>query len=95
MRERASGLYETFPFFLSKLVIEAPLGCFFSLILSSIVYFMAGLVDDAEHFFIFYATIAILNLLALSLFNAIGSGAPNAKVAQIFAPMLVCPFLKN
>ena len=92
-RERASGFYSTLPYFLAKSFTEIPLLFFFPLITASILYFMAGLQEDAGKFAIFYLSLCMVTNVASSLFIAVGSVSPSLKVANIFAPVTVVLFL--
>ena len=42
-REHAAGFYKVWPYFLSRVLFETPLNCFFPLLYSAIIYFLAGL----------------------------------------------------
>lgn len=55
--------------------------------LCCIVYWMANLYPDAQHFFIFSSAVIVHALTALSLFVFVGAATPNPSLALILAPV--------
>eukprot|EP00042_Codosiga_hollandica_P052964 m.680822 g.680822 ORF g.680822 m.680822 type:complete len:401 (+) comp58597_c2_seq3:1186-2388(+) len=91
-RERASGLYETMPFFLAKVSVEIPFIFGFVAINACILYFMVDLQLDAGKFFLYYVASGVCGMVAISLFTFFGAFAKDIKVAQILAPISVTLF---
>jgi len=92
-RERASGLYGVFPYFIAKLLTEVPIIVLYPVIFSSITYWMIGLQKDPLRFVMFCTTLIAEVFTTSSLFVAVGSIAPNQAIAQILAPISLVLFM--
>lgn len=92
LREYAENLYGALPYFISKILIEAPLLLSIALTTTIIVYFGIGLRADAVGFFGFFFTLVNLIFYASSLGYFFGTiftapGSSNLVTSQILMPL--------
>ncbi|CDW89923.1 abc transporter family protein [Stylonychia lemnae] len=92
LREYAENLYGAFPYYASKIIIEAPLQMIMALTTTSIVYFGIGLRAEPECFFAFFFTLMNLIFYAASLGYLFGTiftapGSSNLVSSQILMPL--------
>lgn len=85
-RERAAGVYDTLPYFLSRLIVDVPMQIVLPVLFTVIFYWMAGLNPIAGRFFILLGIMIMNSLCAGALFSLIGSLAPNVDVANVMVP---------
>eukprot|EP00667_Euglena_gracilis_P001974 EG_transcript_1975 len=92
-REHANGLYNIFPYYISKFASELPFQILLPVLFSSIFYWLVGLNPGVGQFFIFMAIIILLNVTACSLGIWISALAPSVSVALALAPAVMLPFI--
>jgi ABC-type multidrug transport system ATPase subunit len=92
-RERRTDMYSTGAYFVSKFASEFFFNSLVPLIFCLIVYFLVGLKDTAEAFFIFYAANLLMSHAAQSTGLLIGSAVPNAEAAVSLAPVTIVPLM--
>eukprot|EP01126_Amoeba_proteus_P027057 TRINITY_DN2681_c0_g1_i9.p1 TRINITY_DN2681_c0_g1~~TRINITY_DN2681_c0_g1_i9.p1 ORF type:complete len:518 (-),score=101.00 TRINITY_DN2681_c0_g1_i9:59-1612(-) len=92
-RDRSSGLYGAFSYFIAKFLTELPPLILYTTVLGSIVYWMVGFNPLVDRFFIYLATVITEALLCSSLFVFIGAVSPNMQIAQILAPISLVLFM--
>ncbi|KAF0720517.1 Aste57867_236 [Aphanomyces stellatus] len=80
-RERASGMYATFPYALVFGLVEVPYVLVNSLVFSSIFYFMIDLKPDAAAFLWFYIYYCLYNLFATYLGQLLVAVLPDLRSA--------------
>jgi len=93
IREHATGAYGTLSYYLARVLSDLPFMLFFPCVFSAIVYWMCGLNNQADKFFIFYAALALSSLSAQSLGLMLSCGAPNANMAMVALPVLFIPLM--
>lgn len=83
-RERSSGAYGTFVYFISTSIAEIPLLFFNSIIFGVIAILMTGLEKDRSfsHFMFIQLILLLISLVAESLCMAINSATPSFNVAN-------------
>jgi hypothetical protein len=91
-RERASGSYAAFPYFMSRVVVDTPKDLLQIILYCIIMYWMAELNPGVTRFFTFIAICVCSALVAGSLFALIGSLAPNVTVGNILVPVITVFF---
>ena len=97
-KEEASGLYNLFPYFLSKQIAIFPLHIIIPIIMAVGVYWVTGLTDTAEQFFIFSKIYTAL-IMVISSFTGASYGFlggiifPTPKEADQGAPILIVPWM--
>jgi ABC-type multidrug transport system permease subunit len=91
-RERASGTYAAFPYFMARVVVDTPKDLLQIVLFCVIMYWMAELNPRADRFFIFIAVCLCNALVAGSLYALIGSLAPNVTVGNILVPTVTVFF---
>jgi ABC-type multidrug transport system ATPase subunit/ABC-type multidrug transport system permease subunit len=85
-KERANGCYRVSAYYLSKALSDLiPLRIIMPLIFGTIVYWMAGLRPDAEHFMKFLIVFLLVSLTAASLVYVISVSVPSVTVGNIVA----------
>eukprot|EP00667_Euglena_gracilis_P001372 EG_transcript_1372 len=92
-REHRNGLYNIFPYYLSKFASELPFQILLPMIFSSIFYWLVNLNPGVGQFFLFMGIIILLNVTACSLGIWISAMAPSVSVALALAPALMLPFI--
>eukprot|EP00178_Gracilaria_changii_P026509 TRINITY_DN815_c0_g1_i2.p1 TRINITY_DN815_c0_g1~~TRINITY_DN815_c0_g1_i2.p1 ORF type:complete len:645 (+),score=141.24 TRINITY_DN815_c0_g1_i2:205-2139(+) len=88
-RERASNMYRTSSYYLSKTVTDLPKSLFFNSLFSVIVYWMVGLKPTAGAFFIFLLVVFLTTVLAESLAIAVSILAGDAQTAAGIIPVFI------
>ncbi|KAI8994417.1 ABC-2 type transporter-domain-containing protein [Gaertneriomyces semiglobifer] len=92
-RERAAGSYSASAAYISRLLSSIPL-LYISLILLCVPgYWMIGFQANANNFFIYLLTVAVLTFTSLCLGACIGSAAPNFRMAALIVPLLTVLFV--
>eukprot|EP00667_Euglena_gracilis_P002661 EG_transcript_2666 len=92
-RESANGMYNIFPYFVSKLVADLPFQILLPVVYSSIFYWLVNLNPGVDRFFIFMGLIISLNVTSCSFGLWISAMAPSVSVAMALTPALMLPFM--
>jgi uncharacterized membrane protein (DUF485 family) len=92
-RERRTGAYSVAPYFLSKLVAEAPLAAVFPCLTGAIIYQLCGLNSAPGRFAKFLAILTVESFAATALGMAVGSWAPSVEAAIAIAPSVMVIFI--
>lgn len=88
-RERASNMYRTSSYFLSKTATDLPKTLFFNTLFSIIVYWMVGFKETAAAFFIFVLIIFLTSVLSESLAIAVSIMTGDAQTAAGIIPVFI------
>ena len=88
-KENAANYYGVTAYFLGKNFAELPLDIVVPILFSVIVYWMTGLQQQADKFFIFTAAIILCGLCSQGLGLAIASVAPTQIFADILSPLIM------
>lgn len=88
-RERASNMYRTSSYFLSKTATDLPKTLFFNTLFSIIVYWMVGFKQTAGAFFIFILVIFLTSVLSESLAIAVSIMTGDAQTAAGIIPVFI------
>eukprot|EP00737_Agarophyton_chilense_P000791 gb/GEZJ01000879.1/.p1 GENE.gb/GEZJ01000879.1/~~gb/GEZJ01000879.1/.p1 ORF type:complete len:663 (-),score=109.89 gb/GEZJ01000879.1/:2916-4904(-) len=88
-RERASNMYRTSSYYLSKTVTDMPKTLFFNALFSLIVYWMVGFKQTAGAFFIFLLVVFLTSFLAESLAISVSILAGDAQTAAGIIPVFI------
>ena len=91
LREHASNLYGVFPYFLGKSLVETPVGLFFNIIYSLIVYYIVGLRSNAQYYFTFVCIYACLVFVAQGMGLCFGCAFSNFSTAMVVTQFSVMP----
>lgn len=91
LREHANKLYGVLPYFLSKNLIESPIGLLVTFLYGAIVYFLINLRPGAEYFFTFLCNFTALAFLAQSMGFVFGTGFSDLNTALIITNFSVLP----
>lgn len=81
-REQASGAYRPLSYLVSIIVTELPISLLTSLLLSTLTYWLAGLVSSASHFFFFAWIVFLYGSLTMAFVIFLSLAAPNGEIAQ-------------
>jgi len=94
--EREKGMYSMAPYFLSKVVAEAPLNAMVSALSGACLYPMVGLNPAPGKFEKFVTTLVLEGLASSALGLVLGAVAPSTDVAlAMFPPILVLMLVFN
>jgi len=92
-REQASGMYRPISFFIGRTVAETPQHVMFTVILSSISYWMFGLQNDGDKFLVFLATTVSLVVSASGLLLALSAAAKDIEQSNLLATLFILLFM--
>ncbi|EAL71957.1 ABC transporter G family protein [Dictyostelium discoideum AX4] len=96
LKDRASGVYDTLPFFLAKSFMDACIAVLLPMVTATIVYWMTNQRVDpfysAAPFFRFVLMLVLASQTCLSLGVLISSSVPNVQVGTAVAPLIVILF---
>ncbi|RLN10353.1 hypothetical protein BBJ28_00017641 [Nothophytophthora sp. Chile5] len=81
-KQRAANFYRSAAFAIANSLALIPQAIFESVIFGSLVYWMAGFVADAGHYFIFLALLVMTNLVFASWFFCLTAMSPNFNIAK-------------
>jgi ABC-type multidrug transport system permease subunit len=88
-REQAAGAYHPFTFLLALITTELPITLLTSAILSTLVYWIAGLTATASQFFFFAWIMFIFGTLNMAYVVLLSLASPNGEVAQALVGMFI------
>uniref|UniRef100_A0A7S0NXL9 ABC transporter domain-containing protein n=1 Tax=Calcidiscus leptoporus TaxID=127549 RepID=A0A7S0NXL9_9EUKA len=92
-RERNAQAYAVLPYYAAKWLAEFPFVAMGPILFSCILYWLIGLVPEADNFFIFMGIVVTTNACAVSLGMFISSFASTVEQAGALAPLVVIVFL--
>ncbi|KAJ3146553.1 ATP-binding cassette sub- G member 2 [Geranomyces michiganensis] len=93
LRERSAGSYRVSTFYTAKAVTTLVPNLVYSMVASTILYWMVGLVPDAGKFFIWLLTNALEIGAAVAFGFVISSAVPTVQLAMAVGPLIVVTFL--
>ncbi|XP_065827732.1 protein white-like isoform X3 [Oscarella lobularis] len=93
LREHRSRLYRPLVFYLAKSIADTPFVVIQVLVFSAVSYFMIGLHDGADRFFLFFSLCVIIAMVSLSLGYLVSASVPSVSVALAIGPVSFIPFL--
>jgi hypothetical protein len=93
IRDQQSGAYSTALFYITMTIAELPLQILAVLIQAVIVYWMSGLVREADNFFLFYAILLALNQVGVGIGYTISAAFDSYIVASAVTPMIIIPLM--
>ncbi|XP_045114554.1 protein white-like [Portunus trituberculatus] len=88
LREHHNGMYRPDVYFLSKNIVHAPIFTFYSILYTSIYYFLVGLTPELDRFLICLLTGVLITWCAISFGYFLSCLAPTINVALL----LLSPF---
>jgi ABC-type multidrug transport system ATPase subunit len=92
-RETSSGLYNTLPYFLAKVIAELPINILAPFVFASIIYPMMGLRSGFEAFFVFLGILIILCQIPYAVGLVIAVAAKDQAVALNLQPLVMLPVM--
>ncbi|KAN0027418.1 hypothetical protein ACTFIU_010367 [Dictyostelium citrinum] len=96
LKDRASGVYDTLPFFLAKSFMDACIAVLLPMVTATIVYWMTNQrvypFYSAAPFFRFVLMLVLASQTCLSLGVLISSSVPSVQVGTAVAPLIVILF---
>ncbi|KAF8456119.1 ABC-2 type transporter-domain-containing protein [Kalaharituber pfeilii] len=92
-RERSTGAYRVSTFYLSRYLIEIPLGLLSRLTMFVMVYWICGFRPEAWAFFIYIGINFLTVIFSISMGLFVGSTSKNLAVVQAVTPTLNVVFL--
>ena len=92
-RERRSGSYSVFPYFVAKLLAEAPLAAVFPCLAGGIIYKLCGLNNEPGRFGRFLTILTVESFASSALGMLVGSFATSVESAVAVAPSVMVIFI--
>lgn len=93
LKEEGARLYGTGLFYLSRTIVELPFLVLIPLLMAVILYWMVGLYNTAEQFFIFYFIFFLVSFAGNSLGLLLGCAVSDAKLITVLMPVVILPFV--
>ncbi|XP_062517485.1 protein white-like [Corticium candelabrum] len=93
LREHGSRLYRTEIYYVTKHLSDIPFLVILTFIYSVIIYWMVGLREEADKFFIFYGLLLLIANIAMGVGYAISAAATTVPVALAFGPVTIIPMM--
>jgi len=90
-RERSIGMYSTFAYFLSKIIVELPHNIIFPFIQANIVYFLLELQLSAYHWITWCVIFTMLNNVGNALGICLACTFKSLEVTVQIAPVFILP----
>lgn len=91
IREYSSKLYGVVPYYLSKNLVETPIGLSVTFVFCLIVYYIVGLRQDVTNYFIFCCIYICLAFLSQSMGLCFGASFSNLNSALVITQFSVLP----
>jgi len=92
-REHFNGMYRTDVYFIAKQVVDIPLFFVEPMIVTTILYWMAGLNPEPEKFFVSLGIVLLTVQVVLSVGYLLSSITLNVEIALAIGPVVVIPFM--
>jgi len=92
-RERASGLYPLFAFYLATFFVQLPFELIPQCLFATVTYWMVGLRPSAQHYLTFLGIMMLQNLVGIGLGMCLSSCFKKVTMAAEIAPAVVVLFL--
>lgn len=93
LREYGIGLYRVDVYFFCKMVAELPLFVFIPVLFTAVVYFMVGLYESVDAFFICCGVLILVANISVSFGYVISTAANSVNTALAIAPPLLVPLI--
>ncbi|XP_062574757.1 protein white-like [Saccostrea cucullata] len=93
LREYGTGLYSVGVYYISKTLVEIPFLIAIPIIFMSILYWMSGLVHDADAFLVAMGVAIVVANTAASFGYVVSAAAPTVTAAIGIAPAIMIPLL--
>ncbi|ODM98292.1 Protein white [Orchesella cincta] len=93
MREHFNGMYRTDTYYLAKTFAELPVYLILPAIFISISYWMVGLNDDIDRFFIAVGTAVLVANVGSSFGYMASTVTPSFETTMALAPVMITPFM--
>lgn len=93
IREYYAKMYNVFPYYVAKNIVESPINLFLMMIFCIIVYFTAGLRTDADNFFIYFGATMLFTICSQSIAYFMGAVFSSVEQALGTANTVIQPVL--
>ena len=93
IREYSNGAYSVFNYFCSKILVEYPFQIFIPILVAASTYFAVGLQAHFWNFFVFCASLVMVNLCGTNIGLMLSSAFRDVSVALSLAPLFVLPLM--
>ncbi|XP_028399573.1 protein white-like isoform X2 [Dendronephthya gigantea] len=93
LREHKNGMYRTDTYYLAKTLAEVPIFSFAAVLLITICYWMAGLREEADAFFVCVGIGVLIVNTAASYGYAISTMTSSVETATALGPVVMLPLL--
>lgn len=92
-REHGASMYGLPAFYWSKILIEAPMAFVFAFLLSTIIYWLAGMPANAGTFFVSMTLCGLSGVAGMFIGVTLASVFESLQVALSLAPMIIMPLM--
>ncbi|CAF1304874.1 unnamed protein product [Didymodactylos carnosus] len=92
-KEHDDNIYRTFPYYISRFLIELPVFALGTFILATIVYWLTNLYDNVRRYFILMGILILTELVATSAGSIIAVISPTFQVADALVVPIVIPLM--
>jgi len=92
-RERSARAYAVLPYYAAKWLAEFPFVAMGPVLFSCILYWLIGLVPEADNFFVFVGVVVFTNACAISIGMFISSFSGTVEQAGALAPLFIIVLL--
>ncbi|KAJ3075788.1 ATP-binding cassette sub- G member 1 [Podochytrium sp. JEL0797] len=93
VREFGAGYYSLPAYFLTKIGVEIPLLILFPWAQISIIYFMAGMANDAGKYFTLVGIVVLAAFVGFSIGVCCACSFPSLEVALLIMPLILMPMM--
>jgi len=92
-RERGAKLYNVGSYYLAQVFIDLPFNLFFPLVFGSVSYYLVGLNENVERFFLFILISACISITGNAVGTLMAVVAPNFGVVMVIMPLITTIFM--
>eukprot|EP00033_Pygsuia_biforma_P001678 GCRY01001882.1.p1 GENE.GCRY01001882.1~~GCRY01001882.1.p1 ORF type:complete len:638 (+),score=182.31 GCRY01001882.1:183-2096(+) len=92
LRERGNHMYAAFSYYFGRVVSDIPIQCCTTLIFSTLIYWIAGLRNDFEHYIFFLCILLLMANVGSGIGFCMGAACANAEIAMSLTPLILMPF---
>mmetsp|Transcript_50052 Transcript_50052/g.89833 ORF Transcript_50052/g.89833 Transcript_50052/m.89833 type:complete len:652 (-) Transcript_50052:66-2021(-) len=93
LREQENNMYDTLPYFLSRVFVDVPLKIFCPVLFGTIAYWSVGLKQTADAYLMCLTILALLALCGNGIGLFLACIFPDVAVALLVAPMIILPLM--
>eukprot|EP00927_Polykrikos_kofoidii_P066646 TRINITY_DN62206_c0_g1_i1.p1 TRINITY_DN62206_c0_g1~~TRINITY_DN62206_c0_g1_i1.p1 ORF type:complete len:664 (+),score=76.22 TRINITY_DN62206_c0_g1_i1:24-1994(+) len=93
IREQENGMYNTLPYFLSRVLVDLPIKILGPCVFGTITYWLVGFQPSAEKFFTFIGFLILMGLAGNAMGLCLACLFQDIAIALAVAPMFILPLI--